>query len=75
MVYSGPEDEEGGLDLDLGEMFEMFDADGSGFIDFDEFRAMLYGLGLELNDAKALKYFKNCDTDGSGGAFFFCNAI
>ncbi|GMI44921.1 hypothetical protein TrCOL_g2713 [Triparma columacea] len=35
VVYSGPEDEEGGLDLDLGEMFEMFDA-ADKEVDFDE---------------------------------------
>ncbi|GMH54203.1 hypothetical protein TrRE_jg3615 [Triparma retinervis] len=36
VVCSGPEDdEEGGLDLDLGEMFEMFDA-ADKEVDFDE---------------------------------------
>ena len=37
-LFAGPEDEEekeGGLDLDLGEMFEMFDAADKGE-DFDE---------------------------------------
>ena len=43
-----------------------YDADNSGFIDFDEFKVMLPDLGVKLNEAKAWKYFRQVDTDGSG---------
>ncbi|CAM9366350.1 unnamed protein product, partial [Chrysoparadoxa australica] len=48
------------------EVFAMFDTDGSGKIDFDEFRAMLPHLGIRVAMPKALKYFRMCDTDNSG---------
>ena len=48
------------------EVFERFDEDTSGFIDFDEFKLMLPELGVNISEAKALKYFRQCDTDGSG---------
>ena len=48
------------------EIFDEFDADGSGFMDYDEFTAMLPALGIKMTDAKALKYFRVCDADGSG---------
>eukprot|EP00581_Thalassiosira_minuscula_P032628 CAMPEP_0183772802 /NCGR_PEP_ID=MMETSP0739-20130205/37119_1 /TAXON_ID=385413 /ORGANISM="Thalassiosira miniscula, Strain CCMP1093" /LENGTH=86 /DNA_ID=CAMNT_0026013597 /DNA_START=34 /DNA_END=294 /DNA_ORIENTATION=- len=35
VVFQGGDDEEGGLDLDLGEMFDMFDAADKGE-DFDK---------------------------------------
>jgi Ca2+-binding EF-hand superfamily protein len=48
------------------EVFREFDTDGSGAIDWAEFKAMLPKLGVNMNDAKALKYFNMCDTDGGG---------
>ena len=48
------------------ELFAQFDIDGSGSIDFDEFKACLPQLGHDLSEAKAYKYFRQCDTDGSG---------
>ena len=48
------------------EAFAEFDTDGSGAIDFDEFKAMLPQLGVKMSEAKALKYFKVCDADNSG---------
>ena len=48
------------------EVFMEFDVDGSGFIDMAEFKDMLPKLGVKMSSAKALKYFKMCDTDGSG---------
>lgn len=48
------------------EIFDEFDEDGSGFMDYDEFAAMLPALGIKMTDAKALKYFRVCDADGSG---------
>ena len=44
------------------EVFERFDEDKSGFIDFDEFKLMLPELGVNISEAKALKYFRQCDT-------------
>jgi len=44
----------------------MFDADSSGQIEFDEFRQMLPLLGLHLDTAKAIKYFRLVDSDESG---------
>ena len=48
------------------ELFEKYDADGSGGIDFEEFKIMLPELGVVLSEAKAFKYFRQCDTDGGG---------
>jgi len=41
-IFSEPEEEEGGLDLDLGEMFDMFDAADKG-TDFDKAVADIKG--------------------------------
>jgi len=48
------------------ELFVKYDADGSGEIDFNEFKIMLPELGITLSEAKAFKYFRQCDTDGGG---------
>ena len=48
------------------DVFTEFDKDGSGFIDYDEFIVMLPQLGINMTEAKALKYFRLCDADGSG---------
>jgi len=48
------------------QLFEKYDADGSGGIDFDEFKIMLKEMGQNLSEAKAFKYFRQCDTDGGG---------
>mmetsp|Transcript_12218 Transcript_12218/g.18487 ORF Transcript_12218/g.18487 Transcript_12218/m.18487 type:complete len:1399 (+) Transcript_12218:55-4251(+) len=48
------------------EVFNLFDDDGSGYLGFSEFRALLPALGIEIGDAKAFRYFNLCDTDGSG---------
>jgi hypothetical protein len=40
--------------------------DKSGSIDFEEFKEMLERLSFNLVEAKALKYFRKLDTDGSG---------
>ena len=48
------------------ELFIEFDADKSGKIEFDEFRMMLKRLNIPMEEAKALKYFRNIDEDGSG---------
>jgi Ca2+-binding EF-hand superfamily protein len=64
-------------------IFERFDKDGSGFIDYDEFVQMLPHLKIQMCEAKALKYFRVCDSDGSGEididefkvALFACDPI
>ena len=48
------------------EIFALFDDDDSGLIDFIEFRKMLPYLEIQICDAKAFRYFKVCDSDGSG---------
>lgn len=37
-------------------MFDFFDTDKSGAIEFGEFTAMLPMLGIQMSDAKAFKY-------------------
>lgn len=48
------------------ELFILFDEDDSGLISFPEFKNMLPFLDINITDAKAFRYFKLCDTDGSG---------
>lgn len=43
------------------QLFDKYDADGSGGIDFDEFRVLLHDLNVHLSEPKALAYFKKCD--------------
>lgn len=38
----------------------------TSLISFEEFRKMLPFLNININDAKAYRYFRLCDTDGSG---------
>ncbi|KAJ8600173.1 hypothetical protein CTAYLR_001943 [Chrysophaeum taylorii] len=52
--------------MDPHEVFALFDTDGSGLINLEEFTAMLTKLNIKISDAKASKYFKLCDVDGSG---------
>lgn len=48
------------------DIFVLFDDDDSGLISFQEFRRMLPFLSINISDAKAFRYFRMCDTDGSG---------
>jgi Ca2+-binding EF-hand superfamily protein len=48
------------------DIFILFDEDDSGLISFEEFRKMLPYLDINISDAKAYRYFRMCDTDGSG---------
>ena len=52
------------------EVFEMFDLDGSGAIDFQEFKECLPKMGVVMSEAKALRFFRNCDIDGGGDIDF-----
>ena len=48
------------------DIFLLFDEDDSGLISFEEFRKLLPYLGITISDAKAFRYFRMCDSDGSG---------
>jgi Ca2+-binding EF-hand superfamily protein len=48
------------------DVFQLFDEDDSGLISFEEFRKMLPYLNIHISDAKSFRYFRMCDTDGSG---------
>eukprot|EP01036_Dinobryon_divergens_P023212 gene23212-31534_t len=48
------------------DIFMLFDEDDSGLISFEEFRKLLPFLNVNISDAKAYRYFRMCDTDGSG---------
>ncbi len=53
------------LHLNVKQVFASFDEDGDGKIGYDEFLGILKELGINITDAKALKYFRRIDTDGS----------
>jgi Ca2+-binding EF-hand superfamily protein len=63
------------------ELFILFDEDDSGLISYKEFRRMLPFLSVEISDAKALRYFKLCDTNDDDNidieefrvALYICN--
>ena len=46
--------------------FQMFDADGDGEIDEDEFSLLLEYVGLEVSDEKSERLFRKFDKDRSG---------
>jgi Ca2+-binding EF-hand superfamily protein len=48
------------------DIFILFDEDDSGLISFEEFRKLLPYLDIQISDAKAFRYFRMCDSDGSG---------
>eukprot|EP00946_MAST-07B_sp_MAST-7B-sp1_P003074 g3074.t1 len=52
--------------MTVKELFDLYDKDKSGFIDYEEFSEMLPQIGQNLGEAKALKFFRMCDRDGSG---------
>ena len=54
------------LDLMIRETFEMFDEDGSGDIDKDEFSKLAEVLGLEIDERKQKELMRELDNDGSG---------
>ncbi len=53
------------LPLTVKQVFASFDKDGDGKIGYDEFIGMRKDFGINITDAKALKYFKKIDSDGS----------
>lgn len=44
------------------DLFILFDEDDSGLISFEEYRKMLPMLDINISDAKAMRYFRMCDT-------------
>eukprot|EP00698_Gefionella_okellyi_P014810 TRINITY_DN4122_c0_g1_i1.p1 TRINITY_DN4122_c0_g1~~TRINITY_DN4122_c0_g1_i1.p1 ORF type:complete len:2095 (+),score=667.61 TRINITY_DN4122_c0_g1_i1:230-6286(+) len=50
---------------EFGEVFDHFDADGSGAIDRDEFKTVMRALGEELSDDQCDVYFDEIDADKS----------
>ena len=50
--------------------FELFDADGSGSIDYKELGAAMRALGLDMAEASLLAVAKQLDADGSGSIEF-----
>ena len=44
------------------DLFILFDEDDSGLISFEEYRKMLPMLDINISDAKAMRYFRLCDT-------------
>ena len=51
---------------ELKEAFDLFDADGSGEIDFRELKAAFKALGFQVPKEELKKMFDAVDTDGSG---------
>ena len=51
---------------ELKEAFDLFDADGSGQIDFRELKAAFKALGFKVPKDELQKMFNDVDTDGSG---------
>ncbi|KAF4030365.1 Regulator of chromosome condensation (RCC1) repeat [Phytophthora infestans] len=47
--------------LDPQALFDKYDADGSGDIDFEEFKVLLHELSVNLTEPKAHAYFRRCD--------------
>ena len=47
-------------------IFQKYDKDQSGTINFEEFCLTLKDLGLNLSRAKRIEYFRLCDKDGNG---------
>ena len=52
--------------LEIKEAFDIFDADGSGFIDAKELRVAMRALGFEPTKEEVRKLISEMDSDGSG---------
>ena len=53
---------------DVAELFEEFDADGSGFLNQDEVRELAMKLGVQLSDEQAAAAMSEMDPSGDGKA-------
>ena len=54
----------------LREVFDMFDADGSGSIDRNEMRALMKKLAQDLTEEEITLIMEEVDTDGDGEISF-----
>lgn len=52
------------------QLFDKYDTDGSGGIDFQEFKVLLTDLQIKLSEPKQLAYFKRCDKMRHGSISF-----
>lgn len=52
------------------QLFDKYDTDGSGGIDFQEFKVLLNDLQIKLSEPKQLAYFKRCDKMHHGSISF-----
>ena len=52
------------------ELFQKFDEDGSGELEWDEFQGLATLLGEKLSDAQAKEIIKSLDVDGNGTVDF-----
>lgn len=65
------------------DIFILFDEDDSGLISFEEFKKLLPYLDISISDAKAFRYFRMCNSDGTGEididefkvALFICDPV
>ena len=51
-------------ELLISEAFELFDADGSGSIEFKEFKKLIQSLGIEKDQKEINELWKEYDRDG-----------
>mmetsp|Transcript_21616 Transcript_21616/g.66061 ORF Transcript_21616/g.66061 Transcript_21616/m.66061 type:complete len:689 (-) Transcript_21616:1339-3405(-) len=51
---------------DVSSIFNLYDADNSGFIDIDEMEQLLLSLGTNLSHAQLERMYRLVDTDGDG---------
>merc|ERR1712118_416852 len=59
--------EESGYSVkDMRKIFQMFDADGGGCIDVEEFRNIIQKLQLGISDDRIVDLFTELDVDGDG---------
>lgn len=69
-LYSGDDIFTPEVVTECKELFAMFDGDGGGSIDRDEFGQMMRTLGLNLNDRELDEFFAEMDEDGGGSVEF-----
>ena len=48
----------------VAQVFEEFDVNGSGYLDFDEFSRMLPALGIHLPPSKVVRWLRSAGWDG-----------
>lgn len=61
---SGRDTDAGGV-WTLADLFAMFDADGSGYVDYNEFQELCKYMGLFLNNEAMIDLFAKADSSGN----------